>query len=85
MQSRLAAKLFGDREDPSVRLQEVFDDHATTVGVPPSAREWAAQILRYRRIAPRTEKDQAVAALRKANRKLTKPAAEFLVTDAQQR
>lgn len=85
MQSRLAAKLFGDREDPSSRLQEIFDDHVTTVGVPPAAREWAARILRDRHIDPRIEKEQAVAALRKANRKLTKPAAEFLVTDAQQR
>ena len=52
MQSELAAKIFGDREDPSVRLQKLFDDRSTTMGAPPSAREWAAKVLRERRIDP---------------------------------
>ncbi len=38
MQNEFIAKIIGDREDPHVRLQQMFDDFSTTMGVPPSAR-----------------------------------------------
>jgi len=85
MQSELAAKIFGDRADPSERLQQLFDDHSTTMGAPPSAREWTAKVLRDRKIDPRTAPEDAVLALRRAYPRLTTKAARYLVTDAQQR
>jgi hypothetical protein len=85
MQSELAARIFGDREDPSARLQQLFDDRSTTMGAPPSAREWTAKVLRERRIDPKTDPETAVSALRRAYPRLTTKAARYLVTDAQQR
>lgn len=85
MQSELAAKIFGDREDPSARLQEMFDDRSTTMGAPPSAREWTTKVLRDRRIDPKTAPENAVVALRQAYPRLTTKVARYLVTDAQQR
>ena len=85
MQSELAAKIFGDREGPSVRLQKLFDDRSTTMGAPPSAREWAAKVLRERRIDPKTDPEDAVVAVRQAYPRLTTKVARYLVEDARQR
>jgi len=85
MQSEFAAKIFGDRENPHVRLQKMFDDYSTTMGAPPSAREWTAQVLKKRGVDPRTDPDKAVTALRKAYPKLTAKAARYLVDDAAMR
>lgn len=82
MQSEFAAKIFGDRENPHVRLQKMFDDYSTTVGVPPKARTWAAAVLAKSRIDPRQDPDRAVTALRRAYPRLTNKAARFLVDDA---
>lgn len=85
MQSEFAAKIFGDRENPHVRLQQLFDDFSTTMGVPPSARVWAADVLKKNRVDARTDPEAAVAALRRASPRLTTTVARFLVDDARMR
>lgn len=85
MQSEFAAKIFGDREDPHVRLQQLFNDYSTTMGAPPSARTWTAEVLKKRKIDPRTDPEQAVAALRQAYPKLNAKVARYLVDDARTR
>ena len=85
MQSEFAAKIFGDREDPHVRLQQLFDDFSTTMGAPPSARTWTAEVLKKRKIDPRTDPEQAVTALRQAYPKLNAKVARYLVDDARMR
>ncbi|MBU1251888.1 MAG: hypothetical protein KJ659_06755 [Actinobacteria bacterium] len=85
MQSELAARIFGDRADPSERLQQLFDDYSTTMGAPPSAREWTAKVLRDRKIDPKLDPEDAVIALRRAYPRLTPKVARYLVEDARQR
>lgn len=85
MQSEFAAKIFGDREDPHVRLQQMFDDFSTTMGAPPSARTWTADVLKKQKLDPKTDPDAAVAALRRAYPRLTNKVARFLVDDARMR
>ena len=85
MQSELAAKIFGDREDPHVRLQRIFDDFSTTMGAPPAARAWTAEVLDKRSIDPRTDPDAAVHALRQAYPRLTSKVARYIVDDARMR
>lgn len=46
MQSEWAAKIFGDKEDPRVRLQSVFGGEMPDGGQPPGAAlEWARLVL----------------------------------------
>lgn len=85
MQNEFIAKIIGDREDPHVRLQQMFDDFSTTMGVPPSARTWTAEMLKKQKIDPKTEPDAAVAALKRAYPRLTTKVARFLVDDARMR
>ncbi len=85
MQSEFAAKIFGDKEDPHVRLQRMFDDFSTTMGAPPAARAWTAEVLEKRGIDARTDPEAAVQALRQTYPRLTGKVARFLVDDARMR
>ena len=55
------------------------------MGAPPSAREWTAEVLRQRRIDPKTAPEEAVAAVQQAYPRLTPKVARYLVEDARQR
>lgn len=46
MPSEWAAKIFGDKEDPRVRLQSVFGGEVPESGQPPrAALEWAGGLV----------------------------------------
>ncbi|OUE18236.1 hypothetical protein BFL36_14710 [Clavibacter michiganensis] len=83
MQSRWAAMILGDREDPRARLHAVFGGPAATSGQPPAAAlEWAERTLAE--VDP-TREAEAVAAtrlLRRAEPRLTLRSAAFLAEHA---
>jgi len=81
MQSELSAMVFGDREDPRRRLEEMFGGEAEDSGPPPAARAWALRVLE-RAGVDAAEQPRAVRALRQAQPRLMLAAAVFLAQDA---
>jgi len=78
MQSERTAKVFGDTEDPRVRLQSVFGGEMPASGQPPKAAlEWAALVLEE---VPDERRDTAnvTRALRQKEPRLTLKSAIFL-------
>ncbi|PPF77681.1 hypothetical protein C5B96_15200 [Subtercola sp. Z020] len=79
MQSTPLAKIFGDREDPRRRLQELFGGDLPESGQPPvPALQWAREVLGQSTADPLV----AVALLRRAEPRLTLRAATFLAQHA---
>lgn len=74
MQSERAAKIFGDREDPRVRLVELFGGEVPVGGQPPEAA------LRWAQTVSSADHDEVVVVrdLRRAEPRLTLRAATFL-------
>lgn len=82
MQSEWAAKIFGDREDPRVRLQSVFGGEVPKSGRPPrAALEWASAILEGIPVE-RRDTVNVTRALRQKERRLTLKSAMFLADHA---
>ena len=78
MQSNWAAKIFGDKEDPRVRLQVLFGGAIPSGGQPPeSALAWARDVL-HRTGSTNADEVTRVRYLRKADERLTLKAATFL-------
>ena len=80
MQSVWAAKVFGDRVDPRIRLQRIFGGEVTAGSPPAPAVEWARPLL-----ADLTDDDaevRAIAMLRGAEPRLTLRAASYLAAHA---
>jgi hypothetical protein len=82
VQSELAAKVFGDTEDPRRRLEQMFGGEADSAGPPPAARAWASQVLERADVDPAASELHAVLALRRAQPRLTLKAAVYLAQDA---
>ena len=83
IQSRWAATILGDREDPRARLQAVFGGPAATSGQPPTAAlEWAERTLQEADPAHQADVVAATRVLRRAERRLTLGSAVFLATRA---
>lgn len=79
MQSIWAAKIFGDKEDPRVRLQALFGGALPTAGQPPEpALAWAHEVLRRTADAGESNVVTDIRALRQADSHLTLKAATFL-------
>lgn len=80
MQSTLAAKIFGDREDPRRRLQLLFGGTIPTGGQPPEpALAWARDVIPFDGAAAQNTV-AATKYLRDAEPRLTLRAATFLAT-----
>lgn len=78
MQSEWAAKIFGDKEDPRVRLQSVFGGEMPESGQPPKvALEWARGVAER---VPDGRRDLifVTRALRQREPRLTLKSAMFL-------
>lgn len=85
MQSEWAAKIFGDREDPRVRLQSLFGGEVPGSGQPPEAAlEWASLVLER---VPEERRDgmTVTRALREEEPRLTLKSAMFLADHALKR
>lgn len=82
MQSELAAKIFGDKEDPRRRLESIFGGPSDLSGPPPTAREWAKNVLHEAGVDPEGSHTSAVKCLRAAQPRLTLKAAAYLSNDA---
>lgn len=85
MQSEWAAKLFGDKEDPRVRLRSVFGGEMPQSGQPPeTALEWASRVLEG---LPEERRDcvSVTRALRQEEPRLTLRSATFLADHALRR
>jgi len=79
MQSTRMAKVFGDREDPRVRLQALFGGALPSGGQPPQpAVVWAHEVLGRGGFAKSRDVVTKVRELRKADRRLTLKSATFL-------
>lgn len=79
MQSTWAAKIFGDREDPRVRLHALFGGAIPAGGQPPApALAWARAVLGRRRHTPSDDVVTTVRILREAEPRLTLKSATFL-------
>jgi hypothetical protein len=82
MQSEWAAKIFGDKEDPRVRLQSGFGGDVPESGQPPrAALEWASVVLEG---VPAERRDtvNVTRALRQKEPRLTLRSAIFLADHA---
>ncbi|WP_066039245.1 hypothetical protein [Herbiconiux solani] len=78
MQSIWAAKIFGDKEDPRVRLQALFGGALPAAGQPSEpALAWAHEVLRTKNAGP-SDVVTDIRTLRKADSRLTLKAATFL-------
>ncbi len=78
MQSILSATIFGDREDPRVRLQALFGGDLPKAGQPPiAALHWGRNV-----VGDTTDLVIATRMLRKAEPQLTLKAAVFLAKHA---
>ncbi|WP_139179851.1 hypothetical protein [Curtobacterium sp. MCBA15_007] len=78
MQSTLAARIFGDKEDPRVRLQVLYGGALPPSGQPPeSAVTWARDVL-WRSGNTTADVLTKVGDLREADARLTLKAATFL-------
>jgi hypothetical protein len=82
MQSELAAKIFGDTEDPRRRLEAMFGGESGEASPPPAAREWARRVLERADVDPGESELHAILALRRAQPRLTLRAATYLAADA---
>ena len=79
MQSRWMAKVFGDREDPRVRLQTSFGGALPSGGQPPQpAVDWAHEVLRRGGESGSPSVVTKVRELRRADARLTLKSATFL-------
>jgi len=79
MQTITHAKLFGDREDPRRRLQDIFGGELRA-GVPPEAAvAWALSVLGDDAAEHAADPTEMIARLRRAERRLTLRASAFLV------
>lgn len=85
MQSELAAKVFGDKEDPRQRLQSIFGGSSDLAGPPSAAREWAKNVLDEAGVDPADHNVTAIRCLRAAQPRLTLKAATYLAKDVAQR
>lgn len=81
MQSELAAKIFGDKEDPRQRLQSIFGGALAVSGPPSGALEWAKDVLADAGVDPADHHASAIKQLRAAQSRLTLKAAAYLVDD----
>lgn len=79
MQSELAAKVFGDKEDPRQRLQSIFGGSSDLAGPPSAAREWAKNVLDEAGVDPADHNVTAIRCLRTAQPRLTLKASAYLV------
>jgi hypothetical protein len=77
MQSRINAKIFGDKEDPRRRIEELFGESADPQK---TALTWAADTLREAGVDPLSSEAAVIACLRKAEPKLTLKTASYLVS-----
>ncbi|CAQ02374.1 hypothetical protein ACR8AL_06465 [Clavibacter sepedonicus] len=83
MQSRWAAMVFGDREDPRARLHAVFGGPAARSGQPPlAALEWAERTLTEADPARGVDPVTATRLLRRAEPRLTLKSGAFLAQHA---
>ncbi|PPF62740.1 hypothetical protein C5E16_15900 [Clavibacter michiganensis] len=83
MQSTWAAALFGDREDPRVRLHALHGGPPATAGQPPAAAlDWAERILAEADPGRRADALTATRLLRRADRRLGLRPAVFLAEHA---
>ncbi|WP_146360421.1 hypothetical protein [Arthrobacter yangruifuii] len=75
-------KLFGDREDPRIRIRETYWPDAADPQA--AAIHWAVAAIRARGLDPKDPRDgiAAVAALRAAKPELTLKTAAFLARSA---
>jgi hypothetical protein len=83
MQSLWVAKIFGDKEDPRVRLQAMFGGALPAGGQPPEAAiAWAREVLG--RTSPPTSSNQVedIKKLREADSRLTLKSATYLAHHA---
>lgn len=80
MQGVWAAKVFGDRVDPRIRLQRIFGGEVTAGSPPEPALDWARPIVAE--VAADQAVTRAVAKLRRAERRLTLRAATYLASHA---
>lgn len=79
MQSTRMAKIFGDREDPRVRLQALFGGTLPSGGQPPEgAVTWAHGVLSRTGSTEPQDTVTKIRELRKAEGQLTLKAARFL-------
>lgn len=85
MPSELAAKVFGDKENPRLRLKGIFGGSPNLVGPPPVAREWAKKLLDEAGVDPAGHSVLAIRCLRTAQPRLTLKAAAYLANDVSQR
>lgn len=85
MQNGLAAKIFGDKEDPRQRLQSIFGGSSPEVGAGPVALEWAKKTLHDAGVDPAGQKVAAIRRLRSAQPRLALKAAAYLVDDVSRR
>lgn len=85
MQSTRIAKIFGDKEDPRRRLATLFEGTPSSATPQLASRQWATAVLDDAGIDPHTVKSrsgtklEAIAALRKAEPRLTLKTARYLV------
>lgn len=80
MQSSFKAKIFGDKEDPRRRIDELFGDRSTSADPQKAALSWTADTLREAGIDPVSSEVAAIACLRRAEPKLTLKTASYLVS-----
>ncbi|KAB1654827.1 hypothetical protein F8O01_13100 [Pseudoclavibacter chungangensis] len=86
MQARWHAVLFGDREDPRLRLQELFGGKLPDSGQPPApALAWARRVLGCPNGAHVTDVAVATRLLREADPRLMLRPAVFLAEAAVRR
>lgn len=85
MQSELSAKIFGDKEDPRRRLEDIFGGVSTSAGPSPIAREWATNVLHEAEVDPTETPVVAIKCLRQAQPRLTLKAAAYLAKHVAQR
>lgn len=83
MQSRWAATILGDREDPRARLHAIFGGPAATSAQPPAAAlGWAERTLAEADPAREARAVAATRLLRRAEPRLTLRSAAFLAEHA---
>jgi hypothetical protein len=79
MQSAWAAKIFGDREDPRVRLYVLFGGTLPAGGQPPEAAlAWGHEVLDRTSDATTTNLVEDIQNLREADSRLTLKSATYL-------
>lgn len=82
MQSHWSTVIFGDREDPCTRLEDIFGEVSPVVGPPAAAREWATRTLHEAGLTEGCAELAAIRCLRSAEPRLTLRTAEYLAEHA---